>query len=106
MKKDKKYEFGLESKSEQFKIIAARVLVFSVMLASLLSVITGSDSDVSSRFYTAGLFAVGIFFYINLLKIKLEFSEILESTFGHQGVEFAILGGVLSSYATYLKYFS
>jgi hypothetical protein len=40
----------------------------------------------------------------NLLRIKLEFSEILEWTFGHKGEEFAILGGTLTTYALYLDY--
>jgi hypothetical protein len=104
VKKDKKYEFGSTSNAEKAKIIIARVIVFSVMLASLLAAVLGHDTDESGRLHNAGLFSVGVFFYINLLRIELEFSEILEWTFDHKGVEFAILGGALTTYAFYLDY--
>lgn len=105
MNKDRKFEFGLVSRTEQIKILVARIVVFTlamIFLGTLLFV----ETDQSTNCYLAGLTMICVFVYINLLQIKLEFEEILEFTFGHKGTEFSIVGASLVTYGFYLNHFS
>lgn len=105
MNKDRKYEFGLISSAEQIKILAAKVVVFFLMLI-FLGLLLFAETEQSTNCYFVGLSMICVFVYINLLRIKLEFEEILEFTFGHKGTEFSILGAGLTTYGFYLNYFT
>ena len=98
MSKDTKYEFGLISKKEQMKILAARAVVYISTVGCLVALLFRDGVQSTSSFYLAGWVLSGIFVHVNLMNVKSELIEIFEYSFDHKGLEYVLAGGALTLY--------
>ncbi len=103
MGKERKYEFRYLSLEARIKIIAAKVVVFTLGMGLLLAMVLEDDLDLAGKLQYLSSALICVFVYLNLMDVEIEVTEILKWGFNHRGVEFAIVGFICNIAGFYLE---
>ena len=103
MSKDS-YEFSYMSQTEKRKLVAAKVVLLVSIIYSLWSLISTSRVEASQAYFDAAWVLAAVFAYINVLRVRSEFAELIEHPLEYQGVEFMVLSGILFFVGIYFQF--